>query len=95
MSDVEQAEKHAAMQQLKEEICGLREQQSAAERIAGLVGMTTDDAERYRERHYRIKSLTSQLAELDSEHEVPVHEQNKTQAIARESAEGAEADDAA
>jgi hypothetical protein len=95
MSNVETGETHAAMQQLKEEIRRLREQQTAAEKIAGLVGMTTDDAEQYRERHYRIKSLTSQLALLDSEQEVALHEQNETQAITRQSAEGAEADRAA
>jgi hypothetical protein len=79
MSNVEQGENHAAMQQLKEEIRRLR--QSAAEKIAGLVGMTTDESERYRERNNRIKSLTSQLAVLDSEREVALHEQNETQAI--------------
>jgi hypothetical protein len=82
------------MQQRKEEICRLRDQQIAAEKIAGLVGMTTDEAERYRERHYRIRSLTSQLAVLDCEQEVAVNEQNETQAITRQSAEGAEADGA-
>ena len=92
MSNVEQGENHAAMQQLKEEIRRLREQQSAAEKIAGLVGMTTDESERYRERNNRIKSLTSQLAVLDSEQEVALHEQKETQAIARKGAEGAEAD---
>jgi hypothetical protein len=70
MSDVEQGENHAAMQQLKDEIRRLREQQSAAEKIAVLVDMTTDDAARYRERNNRIKSLTSQLAMVDSEQEV-------------------------
>jgi len=92
MSDVEQGENHATMQQLREEIRRLREQQSAAEKIAGLVGMTTDESERYRERNNRIKSLTSQLAVLDSEQEVALHEQKETQAIARKGAEGAEAD---
>ena len=70
MSDVEQGENHAAMQQLKDEIRRLREQQSVAEKIAVLVDMTTDDAARYRERNNRIKSLTSQLAMVDSEQEV-------------------------
>jgi hypothetical protein len=70
MSDVEQGENHAAMQQLKDEIRRLREQQSPAEKIAVLVDMTTDDAARYRERNNRIKSLTSQLAMVDSEQEV-------------------------
>jgi hypothetical protein len=70
MSDVEQGENHAAMQQLKDEIRRLREQQNAEEKIAVLVDMTTDDAARYRERNNRIKSLTSQLAMVDSEQEV-------------------------
>ena len=70
MSDVEQGENHAAMQQLKDEIRRLREQQSASEKIAVLVDMTTDYAARYRERNNRIKSLTSQLAMVDSEQEV-------------------------
>jgi hypothetical protein len=46
MSDVEQGENHATMQQINEEIRRLREQQSAAEKIAGLVGMTADESER-------------------------------------------------
>jgi hypothetical protein len=92
MSNVEQEENRAAMHVLKSEICRLRDQQIAAEKIAGLVGMTPDEAERYRERHHRIRSLTSQLAVLDHAEEVAVHEQNETQAITRQSAEGAEAD---
>jgi superfamily I DNA and RNA helicase len=95
MSNVEQGENHATMQQLKEEIRRLREQQSAAEKIAGLVGMTTDESEQYRERNNRIKSLTSQLAVLDSEQKVALHEQNETQTIPRQSAKGAQADRAA
>jgi len=95
MSNVEQGENHATMQPLKEEIRRLREQQSAAEKIAGLLGMTTDESERYKERNNRIKSLTSQLAVLDSEQEVALHEQNETEAIARQSAKGAQADRAA
>jgi len=94
MSNLEQEENRVAMQLLKEEIRTLKEQQIAAEKIAGLVGMTAHEAERYRERHYRIKSLTSQLAVLDCEQEVAVNEQNETQAITRQSAEGAEADGA-
>src|ERR1700741_2924794 len=77
MSNVEQGENHATMQQLKEEIRRLEEQQSAAEKIAGLVGMTTDDAEQYRERHYRIQSLTSQLAVLDNTEEVALMSKKK------------------
>jgi hypothetical protein len=92
MSNVEQGENHATMQQLKEEIRRLLEQQSAAEKIAGLVGMTTDESQQYRERNNRIKSLTSQLAVLDSEQEGALHEQNETEAIARQSAKGAQAD---
>lgn len=87
MSNVERGENHAATRQLKEEIRRLREQQGAAEKIAGLLGMTTDDAEQYRERHYRIKSLTSQLAVLDSEQEVALHEQEESQEIAGQGAE--------
>jgi hypothetical protein len=92
MSNLEQEKKRAAMYLLKEEIRSLAEQQSAAEKIAGVVGMTTDEAEGYRERHYRIKTLTSQLAVLDSAQEIAVNEQNETQAITRQSAEGVEAD---
>jgi hypothetical protein len=88
MSNVQQAENHATMQQLKEEIRRLREQQTAAEKIAALVGMTTDDSRQYRERHSRIKRLTRELAVLDSEQGVH-HEQKEAQEIARHRTEGA------
>jgi len=90
MSNVEQGENHATMQQLKEEIRRLREQQSAAEKMAGFVGMTTEESERYRERNNRIKRLTSQLAVLDSAEEVALHEQNEMEAIARPSVDEAD-----
>ena len=56
MSDVGQGKDHATMQQLKEEIRRLREQQSAAEKIAGLVGMTSDESERYRNGIIELKA---------------------------------------
>jgi hypothetical protein len=49
MSNVEQKEIQAAIQRVQEEINRLSEQQTAAEKIAALVGMTTDDSRQYRE----------------------------------------------
>ena len=88
MSNVEQKEIQAAIQRVQEEINRLSEQQTAAEKIAALVGMTTDDSRQYRERHSRIKRLTRELAEIGSEQGVH-HEQKEAQEIARHSAEGA------
>jgi len=52
---------------LKQEIGTLSEQQSAAQTMAALVGMTINDAEQYKERHNRIKNLKKELAALDGE----------------------------
>jgi hypothetical protein len=48
MSNVERKEIQAAIQRVQEEINRLSEQQTAAEKIAALVGMTTDDSRQYR-----------------------------------------------
>jgi hypothetical protein len=88
MSNFERKEIQAAIQRVQEEINRLSEQQTAAEKIAALVGMTTDDSRQYRERHSRIKRLTRELAELGSERGVQ-HEQKEAQEIARHSTEGA------
>jgi hypothetical protein len=45
-----------------QEVGRLSEKQTAAEKMAALVGMTTDDSEQYKERHKRIKKLTKELA---------------------------------
>ena len=67
MSDGKPGESQAVIQRVKEQIGRLIEQQTAAEKMAALVGMTTDDSRKYKERHSRIKKLTRQLAELGSE----------------------------
>jgi hypothetical protein len=91
MSDGEPREDQAVIQRVKEEIGRLSEQQTAAEKMAALVGMTTDDSRQYKERHSRIKSLTRELAELGGEQGAH-HEQKETQEIARHRTEGAQAD---
>ena len=88
MSDGEPRKSQAVIQRLKGEIRRLSEQQAAAEKVAALVGMTTDDSRQYKERHSRIKRLTRELAELGSEQGTH-HEQKEAQEIARHSTEGA------
>ena len=88
MSKIERKEIQAAIQRVQEEINRLSEQQRAAEKIAALVGMTTDDSRRYRERHSRIKRLTRELAEIGSE-QGDHHEQKEAQEIARHRTESA------
>jgi len=88
MSNVERKEIKAAIQRVKEEIRRLNEQQTAAEKIAALVGMTTDDARQYKERHSRIKRLTRKVAELGDEQEAH-HEPKEAQEIASHGTEGA------
>ena len=88
MSDGEAKKSQAVIQRLQGEIRRLSEQQSAAEKVAALVGMTTDDSRRYKERHSRIKRLTKELAELGSEQGAH-HEQKEAQEITRHSTEGA------
>jgi hypothetical protein len=67
MSDGEPRESQTVIQRVKEEIGRLSEQQTAAGKIAALVGMTTDDSRQYKQRHSRIKRLTRELAELGGE----------------------------
>lgn len=74
MSDREPRESQSVIQRVKVEIGILREKQTAAQKMAALVGMTTDDSRQYKERHSRIKRLTTELAELSSE-EGAHHEQ--------------------
>ena len=88
MSNVERGEIQAAIQRVKEEISTLSEQQTAAEKIAALVGMTTEDSRQYKERHSRIKKLTREIAELGSEQGAH-HEQKEAQEIAGHSTESA------
>jgi DNA repair exonuclease SbcCD ATPase subunit len=88
MSNVERREIQTAIQRVEDEISRLSEQQTAAEKIAALVGMTTDDSRQYKERHSRIKRLTRELAELGSEQGAH-HEQKEAQEIARHGTEGA------
>jgi len=88
MSDGEPRKSQAVIQRLRGEIRKLSEQQAAAEKVAALVGMTTDDSRQYKERHSRIKRLTRELAELGSEQGAQ-HEQKEAQEIARQSTESA------
>ena len=88
MSNIEGNEIQAAIQRIKAKISRLCEQQAAAEKKAALVGMTTDESMRYKERHCRIKRLTRKLTKLGSEQGAN-HEQKHEQEIARHSTEGA------
>jgi predicted RNase H-like nuclease (RuvC/YqgF family) len=71
MSNIEGKPIQGAIQRLKEEIRRLSEQQSAAEKIAALVGMTTQDSRQYKERHSQIRRLAKELADLSSEQGAP------------------------
>ena len=65
MSESEQAEKLAAIQRLNAEINRLREQQSAAQDMAGLRGMTEDESREYRERQNQIERLSKEAQVLN------------------------------
>ena len=80
-----------AVQRLKEKIDRLKEQQTAAEKMAALVGMTNEDSEQYRERHDRIRKLTRKLAVLEGKQGAH-HEQKETQDIAGQGRKSAQTD---
>ena len=88
MSNRDQEDGKSEIQFLQREIARLRAEQAAAENIATHVGMTHEDSEQYRMRHFRIRVLTKRLAMLEGAH----HEQKQTQETARQSAEGPESD---
>ena len=88
MSNREQEEGKSDIQFLRQEIARLRTEQAAAEIIATRVGMTPEDSEQYKMRHFRIRVLAKRLAMLEGAH----HEQKQTQETARQSAEGPEGD---
>ena len=46
---------------LREKVRRLMEQQTAAENMATLIGMTSEDSEQYKKRHMQIKNLTKKL----------------------------------
>lgn len=86
MSDGER-ERNRTVEYLEDEMGRLREQQIAAEKRAGLVGMTIEDSRQYKDRHHRIRRLMRKLAALDGKQEAR-HEHKETQEVARQSAEG-------
>ena len=88
MSDSEREDGKSEIQFLQQEIVKLRAAQIAAEKIATHVGMTREESEQYKMRHFRIRVLTKRLAMLEKAH----HEQKQTQETARQSAEGPESD---
>ena len=64
MSNIEQADKMAAVRRLSKEIADLRGQQAAAQNTAAVNGMTADESSDYKERHRRLKELLGELATL-------------------------------
>ena len=64
MSAIDSPKSQAAIRSLKEEIERLTEHQSEALKMAAFVGMTTDEAEEYDERHCRIVKLVQKLEAL-------------------------------
>jgi hypothetical protein len=64
MSNGEQAESNEAIHSLKAEIATLRTQQIAAENGAGIMGLTSEDSEQYKERALRLRILVRKLAIL-------------------------------
>jgi len=67
MSFTEHEKTQAETSRFQQEIDFLSEQQAVAQRAAAIVGMTIDEASKYRERHFRIKKLVRQLAKLDGQ----------------------------
>lgn len=55
------------IQRLREKISRLKEQQTAAENFATLMGMTSEDSEQYKKRHVQIKNLTKKLGALNDQ----------------------------
>jgi hypothetical protein len=90
MSKVEQTTNEAAIQRLWEEIGRIKELQAAAEKMAALMGMTTDESMQYKERHGRIKELTKELVTLGSQSQAATHEQKEAKEITRHGRKGAQ-----
>jgi alkanesulfonate monooxygenase SsuD/methylene tetrahydromethanopterin reductase-like flavin-dependent oxidoreductase (luciferase family) len=92
MSLTEDGKRRAETSRLQREIDSLSEQQAAAQRASAIVGMTVDEAWKYRERHFRIKKLTRQLSKLDGQGNAKSmegrNEQEEEEKIARHGEEG-------
>jgi hypothetical protein len=67
MSHDQEQDVERVMRRLNEKIRRLEEQQTAAENMAALVGMTSEDSEQYKERHIRIGDLTKKLGTLSDQ----------------------------
>ena len=67
MSHDQEQDVERVMRRLNEKIRRLEEQQTAAENMATLTGMTAEDSEQYKTRHVQIKNLTKKLGALNDQ----------------------------
>ena len=67
MSHDQEQDFDLVIRRLREKISRLKEQQTAAENMASLMGMTSEHAEQYKSRHIRIRNLTKKLGALNDQ----------------------------